>query len=73
MNRDHGKSVHLYATRLLGRAPGDWRCLAIDPDGADLGAGGEGLRLSFEEPVTSADGSRLTFAELLKKARETGL
>ncbi len=47
--------------------------LAIDPDGADLGAGGQGLRLNFEEPVTSADGLRRTFAELSKKARETGL
>ncbi len=73
MNEDHGDSVQLYATRLLGGAPGDWRILAIDPDGADLGAGGKGLRLSFEEPVTSADGLRRTFAELSKKARETGL
>jgi putative heme iron utilization protein len=73
LNRDHGDAVQLYATRLLGGAPGDWRVLAIDPDGADLGAGGQGLRLSFEEPVTSADSLRRTFAELSKKARETGL
>ncbi|MDP9129394.1 MAG: DUF2470 domain-containing protein, partial [Candidatus Binatota bacterium] len=73
MNRDHGDSVQLYATRLLGGAPENWQVLAIDPVGADLGAAGQGLRLSFEEPVTSADGLRRTFAELSKKARETGL
>ena len=73
MNRDHGDSVQLYATRLLGAAPGDWRMTAIDPDGADLGVGDQCLRLNFQEPVTSADGLRRTFAELSKKAREKGL
>src|ERR1700681_3656899 len=39
MNADHRDATHLYATRLLGAEPGDWRCAGCDPDGIDLQAG----------------------------------
>src|ERR1700761_8923440 len=39
MNADHQEALGLYATRLLGAAPADWRCSGLDPDGIDLQAG----------------------------------
>jgi putative heme iron utilization protein len=73
MNRDHAEAIQLYATRLLGAEPGDWRIGAIDPDGADLVLAEQSLRLNFQEPVFAADALRKTFAELAGKARMTGL
>src|SRR6202795_4987575 len=32
MNTDHQEALGLYATRLLGALPGDWRCSGIDPE-----------------------------------------
>ena len=71
MNRDHSEAVQLYATKLLGAGAGDWRILAIDPDGADLGSNGQSLRLNFREPVFTADALRRKFSELAEKARKT--
>jgi heme iron utilization protein len=73
MNRDHAEAIQLYATRLLGAGPGDWRIGAIDPDGADLVLAEQSLRLNFPEPVFAADALRKTFAELAQEARKTGL
>ena len=39
MNADHRDATNLYATRLLGAEPADWRCTGCDPDGIDLQAG----------------------------------
>ncbi len=36
MNADHRETMNLYATRLLGAEPADWRCTGCDPDGIDL-------------------------------------
>jgi heme iron utilization protein len=73
MNRDHAEAIQLYATRLLGAGPGDWRISAIDPDGADLVLAEQSLRLNFPEPVFAAEALRKTFAGLAEKARKTGL
>ena len=73
MNRDHVEAIQLYATRLLGAEPGDWRIGAIDTDGADLVLAEQSLRLNFEEPVLDAGTLRKTFAGLAEKARNTGL
>ena len=73
MNRDHAEAIQLYATRLLGAGPGDWRVGAIDPDGADLVLAEQSLRLNFQEPVFAANALRKTFAELAEKARMTSL
>src|SRR5258708_19774946 len=32
MNADHRDATNLYATRLLGAEPADWRCTASDPN-----------------------------------------
>lgn len=69
MNDDHAEAVELYATTLLGRAPGDWRMTGIDPEGCDLRRGGEVARLDFEAPITDASEARKMLVELAKKAR----
>ena len=51
MNADHRDAMNLYATRLLGAEPADWRCTGCDPDGIDLVAGRTTLRLDFPERV----------------------
>jgi putative heme iron utilization protein len=66
MNDDHAAAVQSYAVTLLGAEPGPWRIVGIDPDGADLCKDSTVLRLSFEQPVTSAEGLRLAFARLGK-------
>ncbi len=52
MNEDHREAMNLYATQLLGVEAADWRCTGCDPDGIDLQAGAETLRLDFPERVT---------------------
>jgi putative heme iron utilization protein len=69
LNDDHADAVRLYATRLLGAAEADWRVAAIDPDGADLTGGQQSLRLSFPEPVYSAEALRLAFEMLSDRLR----
>src|SRR3982075_3117948 len=58
MNADHRDAMNLYATRLLGAQPADWRCTGCDPDGIDMQAGPTTLRLDFPERVTGPGGVR---------------
>jgi putative heme iron utilization protein len=69
MNEDHPDAVRHYATVLLGAPEDDWKIMAIDPDGADLGNGTEVLRLAFPEPVASADALRSCLAALARERR----
>lgn len=69
MNGDHEEALGLYATKLLGGQPGPWRCTGIDPEGLDLAAGEEVLRLPFPERVTTGTGLRKTLADLAARAR----
>ena len=72
MNADHRQALGLYATRLLGAAPGDWRCSGVDPDGIDLQAGNETLRLDFPERVTGPGELRKILVRLAEQARAQG-
>ena len=54
MNEDHADAIELYATRLLGAAPGAWRMTGIDPEGCDLVLGARALRLPFDTRITTA-------------------
>src|ERR1700743_3580725 len=47
MNADHRDAIQLYATRLCGAEAADWRCTGCDPDGIDMEADGNTLRLDF--------------------------
>ena len=69
MNADHRDATHLYATRLLGAEPGDWRCAGCDPDGIDLQAGFTTLRLDFPERVTGTGELRRMLVRLAEEAR----
>lgn len=72
MNEDHREAMNLYATKLLGAESADWTCIGCDPDGMDLQAGAETLRLDFPERVTSGVGLRKMLVRLAGEARGKG-
>ncbi len=69
MNADHREAMNLYATRLLGAAPADWRCTGCDPDGLDMQAGIHALRLDFPRRIVAPAGLRQMLKELADQAR----
>jgi heme iron utilization protein len=69
MNADHAEALRLYATRLLGRADGEWRMTGIDPEGLDLRRGGEVARLAFDTPLHTPQEARTVLVALVAKAR----
>ncbi|MGE0237318.1 MAG: HugZ family protein [Parvibaculaceae bacterium] len=71
MNTDHADAVELYAVKLLGAEPGNWRVTAIDPDGAHLERAGKVLRLAFDTPAEKAADLRQAFVALAQKARNS--
>jgi putative heme iron utilization protein len=72
MNGDHRQAMNLYATRLLGAESADWRCTGCDPDGIDLQAGANILRLDFPERVTGPGELRKMLVRLADEARAKG-
>jgi putative heme iron utilization protein len=69
MNADHPDALNLYATKLLGAAPGEWICTGCDPDGLDLQAGTCVLRLDFPRRIVTPSALRQVLRELAEKAR----
>lgn len=69
MNEDHADAIELYATRLLGGAPGAWRMTGVDPEGADLVLGARALRLAFATRVTTGEEARRELVRLVGEAR----
>ena len=69
MNADHADACRLYATRLLGAADGDWRCVGIDPEGIELQNGRTALRLPFPRRVTAPGPLRAVLKQLADEAR----
>ncbi len=69
MNEDHRDALNLYATKLLGAAPGDWICTGCDPDGLDLQADARVLRLNFPRRVITPGALRQVLVELAGQAR----
>src|SRR5262245_52030252 len=69
MNTDHADACRLYATRLLGAAYGDWRCVGIDPEGIELQKGLMALRLPFPQRVTATGPLRAILKEFAERAR----
>lgn len=69
MNDDHADALQLYATRLLGGAPGAWRMTGIDPEGCDLLCGREPLRLGFESSIATPEQARGELVRLAAGAR----
>jgi len=69
INADHRDAINLYATKLLGAEPADWRCTGCDPAGLDLAAGRLVLRLDFPERVTGPEALRKMLVGLAAEAR----
>jgi putative heme iron utilization protein len=69
MNEDHREAMNLYATRLLGAEPADWRCTGCDPDGMDMQAGHATLRLDFPRRIVTPAALRQVLKELAGQAR----
>jgi putative heme iron utilization protein len=69
MNADHRDAMNLYATNLLGAEQADWRCTGCDPDGMDMQAGAQTLRLDFPERVTNGTALRKMLVRLAAEAR----
>jgi heme iron utilization protein len=72
MNEDHRDAMNLYATKLLGAETADWRCTGCDPDGMDMQAGSQTLRLDFPERVTTGTELRKMLVKLVGEARAKG-
>jgi heme oxygenase (biliverdin-IX-beta and delta-forming) len=69
MNDDHADAVRLYATRLLGAADGEWRCVGCDPEGLELQLDRTALRLPFPQRVTAPGVLRQVLKQLADEAR----
>jgi putative heme iron utilization protein len=69
LNTGHEDTCRLYATRLLGAASGDWRCVGIDPEGMELQHGSVALRLVFPQRVTGPGPLRAVLKDLAAQAR----
>ena len=69
VNADHAEACRLYATKLLGAADGDWRCVGIDPEGLELQQGRTALRLFFPQRVTGPGPLRAVLKQLAEQAR----
>jgi hypothetical protein len=69
MNADHRDAMNLYATRLLGAEPADWRCTGCDPDGIDMQADGKTLRLDFPRRIATPAALRQALKQLADQAR----
>jgi len=69
MNEDHREAMNLYATRLLAAESADWLCTGCDPDGMDMQAGRDTLRLDFPERVSNGTELRKMLVRLAGEAR----
>ena len=69
MNEDHADAIGLYATRLLGYGPGEWKMTGLDAFGCDLRWRGLVARLNFDAPVHDAEQARRSLVELVRRAR----
>jgi putative heme iron utilization protein len=69
MNADHREAMNLYATKLLGAEPADWRCTGCDPEGLDIQADATTLRLDFPRRITTPAALRQMLKELADQAR----
>ena len=70
MNDDHSEAVGLYATKLAKAKPAPWHLTGIDPEGIDLYADTEAVRIAFDPPLTSPDEIHPRMVALAKQARQ---
>lgn len=70
VNDDHADALSAIATGLLGQPAGEWRMVAVDPDGCDLAAGELVARLHWRAPVADAGGVRTALVQAAREARK---
>jgi len=69
MNTDHREALALYATRLAGEPPAEWRTTGVDPEGIDLAAGDRTARVPFPHRVDGPGPLRAVLKALADEAR----
>lgn len=69
MNADHADAVCLYAQHLAKQPAADWKLTGIDPEGIDLAAGDQLVRLWFDKRVDNRSDARAMLVALVEKAR----
>jgi heme iron utilization protein len=69
MNADHRDAMNLYAIKLLGAEAADWYCTGADPDGLDMQAGTQTLRLDFPQRIVTPAALRQMLKQLADQAR----
>lgn len=69
MNADHADALALYAQKLAGAAPGQWRASGIDPEGLDLVAGDATARVAFPKRIATPLEAREVLVALVHAAR----
>ena len=69
MNADHADAIQLYATRLAGAPPGDWRIAGLDPEGMDLCSKDAACRVLFPERVCAPGPLRAVLKQMAERAR----
>ncbi|WP_375778309.1 HugZ family protein [Bradyrhizobium sp. ma5] len=72
MNEDHREAMNLYATRLQAAESAEWLCTGCDPEGMDMQAGRNTLRLDFPERVSNGTELRKMLVRLAGEARVKG-
>ena len=69
MNRDHADAVRAYCRYFFNRDAREAVLVGVDPEGVDLLADGEPLRLPFEVRADTADAVRQRLIALLQQTR----
>lgn len=69
MNADHLEAIGLYARVFGNAAEAEWRLAGLDPDGMDLIAGEQTLRVDFEPPLAGPGELRERLVEMARAAR----
>jgi len=69
MNADHRDTLRAYVANVQGTPPEQVEMIGIDPDGIDLSADADVVRIDFDAPVHDAEAAR---AALIALARQTG-
>ncbi len=69
INADHPDALSLYAEKLAGATPGQWRASGIDPEGLDLVNGDATARVAFPTAIHTPAQAREILVELARLAR----
>jgi putative heme iron utilization protein len=69
LNENRAGLWALLATKILGAADGEWRCVGCDPEGVELQKGQTALRLTLPKRVRTPGALRTALRKLAAEAR----